>query len=293
MRSIVLAALILAATAGPASAGGLSASGGDRYTQTTGLVAGRPAVIVSTLYLDDSDEGCEVVHALEATLTPPRGIAVDGPRTLQPRARGGARGHPMVNATWHVRAAKADIGWARVRWTATGADGRRCTGSQHLRIVASAAPPELSVVSAVRYRELIGVIVRGRLPGVTPRVGEAFDAFFTEQHVLGRGRHDQGDLLRPLERLQSVSTGGRFDSEGLDCMLLGAPATAASVPYRFAFTWNHAIGAASVSGSGSVPVVAAPRNETERACERQYRPVCSNQSPCEGGTAAVAWLRGL
>src|SRR3954471_6156980 len=102
MRSLLFAAVVALglALAPAARAGGLSASAGDRYGSTTGMVAGRPAVIVSTLYLSDSDEGCERPRDLRATLDPPRGVSVRGRLTVAPRARGGSRDDRMVNATW-------------------------------------------------------------------------------------------------------------------------------------------------------------------------------------------------
>ncbi len=279
MRSLILAVLALLATAGAAHADGLAASAGGRYDQTTGLVAGRPAVIVSTLYLADSD--CERPRDLKATLTPPRGIAVDGPRTLAPKARGGSRDDRMVNATWHVRAARAGVAWGRVKWSGTAADGTACAGSQHLRVVATSAPPTLSVVAAVSYTGgKTGVIVRASLPGVSTAVGEAFDTFFNEEHVLGRARRGLAHLLRPTPYVTH-----RFDADGLSCVLLDGER--GSLAYRLRFTWNHAIGAASIVRGGSVPVQAAPRNDTERACERQYRPVPACD-PCEGGDASRA-----
>jgi hypothetical protein len=190
MRSVVLALVAFAALAPAARADGLSASAGDRYGSTTGMVAGRPAVIVSTLYLSDSDDGCERPRDLRATLDPPRGIAVRGSRSLSPRARGGPRHDVMVNATWHVRAARA-------------------------------------------------------------------------------------------------FSGGDFDADGLSCMLVQGARM--RVAYRLRFTWNHAIGAATVVGSGSLPVVALARNDTERVCERQNRPTPESPcTPCESGDADVA-----
>ncbi len=286
MRSLLLAVLALLVTASAAHAGGLSASAGGRYDQTTGLVAGRPAVIVSTLYLSDSGEGCERAHDLRATLTPPRGIAFRGPRTIAPKARGGTRDDRMINATWHVRAARAGVAWGRVTWNGTGDGGVKCSGSQHLRVVATSAPPSLSVVAAVSY---IGgktvVIMRASLPGVSTRVGEAFDAFFNEDHVIGRARRGLSHLLRPKPYVSHD-----FDADGLSCVLLDGERR--SLAYRLRFTWNHAIGAASIVRSGSVPVPAAPRNDTERACERQYRPVPACD-PCERGNASRAGAGGL
>src|SRR3954464_12497290 len=114
MRSLLFAAVVALGLAlappGPAArAGGLSASAGDRYGNTTGLVAGRPAVIVSTLYLADGDDGCERPRDLRATLKPPRGVSLRGASTVTPRGRGGPRSDRKVNATWHVRAARADV----------------------------------------------------------------------------------------------------------------------------------------------------------------------------------------
>jgi hypothetical protein len=282
MRSLFLAAVVALALAPSARADGLSASAGDRYGSTTAMVAGRPAVIVSTLYLADGDEGCERPRDLRATLTPPRGVSVRGSSTLAPRVRGGSRDDRMVNATWHVRAARADVAWGYVKWRGTGADGRRCTTSQHLRVVATSAPPQLAVVFAVRRFESTGVVVRAQLPGVKHPPAEAFDAFFNEQHVLGRGRRGPQQMLRP-----SPHASAHFDAEGLSCMLVvGTPQ---SVAYRVRFTWNHAIGAASIVRSGSLAVLATPRNETERVCERQYRPTPESPcTPCEGGDADVA-----
>ncbi len=276
MRSLVLALLVFAALAPAARADGLSASAGDRYGQTTGMVAGRSAPIVSTLYLADGDEGCERPRALRATLDPPRGMSVRGSRTVAPRARVGR----MVNATWRVRAARAGIAWGYVKWRGTGKDGKRCTDSQHVRVVATSAPPSLSVVGGVRRYDDTGVIVRAVLPGVKASSGEAFDAFFNEQHVLGRTRRDLRALLRPV-----ASAAHRFDADGLSCMLVDG--SRASVSYRLRFTWNHAIGAASIVRSGSVPVVAVPRTYTEQVCERQYRPV-PECSPCDGNESLVA-----
>ena len=259
---------------------GLSASAGDRYGRTTGIVAGRPAVIVSTLYLSDSGDGCERPRDLRATLAAPRGVVVRGAPTLRPRARGGPRDDRMVNATWRVRAARAGVAWGYVRWRGTGADGRRCTDSQHLRVIATSAPPTLAVVGAVRsFDNNTGVIVQAVLPGVRSPGGEAFDTFFNEQHVLGRTRRGLRALLRP----RALADGG-FDADGLSCMLVAGPR--ASVAYRLRFTWNHALGAVSIVRNGSVPVVAPARNYTERACERQHRqvPVCS---PCDGPDSAV------
>jgi hypothetical protein len=275
MRSLVLALLVLAGLAPAARADGLSASAGDRYGQTTGMVAGRPAVIVSTLYLDDGDEGCERARSLRATLDPPRGVSVRGSRTVAPRARVGR----MVNATWRVRAARAGIAWGYVKWRGTGKDGKRCLGTQHLRVVATSAPPQLSIVAAVRRYEATGVIVRAVLPGVKARVGDAFDAFFNEQHVLGRARRGLPAMLHPRPYVVH-----RFDSDGLSCLLVQQ--TLSSVSYRLRFTWNHAIGAASILRSGALPVALDPRNYTERACERQYRPV-PECSPCDGNESLV------
>src|SRR3954465_2593285 len=126
MRSLLFAAVVaLGLSLAPAArAGGLAASGGDPYGSTTGLVAGRPAVIVSTLYLADGDDDCERPRDLHATLTPPHGVSVRGSSTLAPHVRGGSRDDRMVNATWHVRAARADVAWGYVKWRGTGADGR-------------------------------------------------------------------------------------------------------------------------------------------------------------------------
>ena len=281
MRSLVLALLVLGAAAPAAHADGLSASAGDRYGSTTGMVAGRPAVIVSTLYLSESDEGCEHPRDLRATLEPPRGISVRGAKTAAPRARVGR----MVNATWHVRAARAGVAWGYVKWRGTGVDGKRCSHTQHLRVVAASAPPRLEVIGAVRYYDNnTGVIVRAELPGVRAPAGEAFDTFFDEQHVLGRARRGLRTLLRP-----SAFAGRGFDADGLSCMLVtGLPAQLA---YRLRFTWNHAIGAANIVRSGSVPVVTTPRTYVERVCERQYRPTPESPcTPCESGDADVASL---
>src|SRR3954468_10623675 len=213
MRSLVLGLLVLGALAAPARASGLSASAGDRYGNTTGLVAGRPAVIVSTLYLADGDDGCERPRDLRATLKPPRGVSVKGASTVTPRGRGGPRSDRMVNATWHVRAARADVAWGYVKWQGTGVDGKRCTHSQHLRVVATSAPPQLSVIGAVRHFDAnTGVIVRAVLPGVRSPGGEAFGTFFNEQHVLGRARRDLRAALRP-----NAFAGHGFDADGLSC----------------------------------------------------------------------------
>jgi hypothetical protein len=264
--------VVLGALAPAARAGGLSASAGDEYGSTTGMVAGRPAVIVSTLYLADGDEGCEHPRKLRATLEPPRGVSVRGHRTM---VRVGSR----INATWHVRA-RVGVRWGYVRWSGTGEEGKRCTATQHLRVVATSAPPSLEVVGAVRHYEATGVIVRAVLPGVKAPSGEAFDTFFHEEHVLGRARRGLRALLRP-----SPYVGEHFDADGLSCLLVRDTRT--SISYRLRFTWNHAIGAVSVVRSGTLPVVLAPRNFTERACERQYRPV-PECSPCESGDADVA-----
>jgi hypothetical protein len=276
MRSLVLAFAVLAvlAVAAPAArAGGLSASAGDRYGATTGIVAGRPAVIVSTLYLSESGEGCARPRSLRAALDPPRGMSVRGPRTMSRRGR-------RVNATWHVRAARAGVRWGYVRWRGTGEDGRRCTGTQHLRVVVTSAPPSLEVVAAVRRFEATGVIVRAALPGVRAPAAEAFDTFFNEQHVLGRARRGLRALLDPRPHL-----GDRFDKDGLSCLLVQD--TRPSIAYRLRFTWNHAIGAVNVVRSGTLPVALEPRNFTERACERQYRPV-PECSPCDATGSSVA-----
>jgi hypothetical protein len=278
MRSLVLALLVLAAVVPAARADGLSASGGGRYGNTTGLVAGRPAVLVSTLYLADGDDVCEHARGLRATLDPPRGMSVRGHLTLAPRARGGSRHDRMVNATWHVRAARAGVSWAYVKWEGMGSDDRRCTHTQHLRVVATSAPPRLAVVAAVRYLDATGVIMRAELPGVKVAVGDAFDAFFNEQHVLGRAQRGLQSLLRP-----SAYVGERFDYEGHSCMLIHG--ARASVAYGLRFTWNHAIGAVSIVRNGSIAVQAAARNDTERTCERQYHP--TDCSPCEGNESAV------
>jgi len=276
MRSLVLALLVMAWLAPAAHAGGLSASAGDRLSSTTGMVAGKPAVIVSTLYLADGDEGCERPHSLRAVLTPPRGISLRGSRAVSPRARAGRR----VNATWHVRAARAGIAWGYVKWRGAGTDGKRCTDTQHVRIVATSAPPRISVVGAVRRFESTGVIVRAVLPGVKAPSGEAFDTFFNEEHVLGRARRDLLSMLHP-----HPYAGAHFQPDGLSCLLVQD--TRPTIGYRLRFTWNHAIGAVNVVGSGSLPVVLEPRNDTERACERQYRPV-PECSPCDGPGSAVA-----
>jgi hypothetical protein len=283
MRSLVLAVVASAALAPAAHANGLSASAGDRYGQTTGMVAGRPAVIVSTLYLADSDDGCERPRDLRATLEPPRGVTARGALTLSPHARGGPRHDRMVNATWHVRAARAGVAWGYVKWRGTGVDGKRCTHTQHLRVVVASAPPQLSVIGAVRHFDAnTGVIVRAVLPGVRAPGGEAFDTFFNEQHVLGRARRGLRALLRP-----AAFAGGGFDADGLSCMLVVGSRT--SLGYRLRFTWNHEIGAASVLRSGSVPVIAVPRTYTERVCERQFRPTPESPcTPCESGDADVA-----
>lgn len=274
MRSLVLAVVFALAFAGAARADGLSASAGDHYGSTTGMVAGRPAVIVSTLYLADGDEGCERPRSLRATLEPPHGVSVRGHRTV---VRVGSR----VNATWRVRAARAGVAWGRVKWQGTGADGKRCTSSQHLRIVATSAPPSLSVVGAVRRYESTGLIVRAVLPGVKAPAGEAFDTFFNEEHVLGRARRDLRALLNPHPFVRA-----HFDADGLSCLLVQD--TRQSIPYRLRFTWNHAIGAASIVRSGSLAVVSDPRNYTERVCERQYHP--TDCSPCEGDESSVRSL---
>jgi len=275
MRSLVLALLVLAAVAPAASADGLSASAGDRLTSTTGMVAGRPAVIVSTLYLADGDEACERPRSLRATLSPPRGVSVRGRVSM---VRIGSR----INATWHVRAARAGVAWGRVNWRGTGADGRRCTHSQHLRVVVTSAPPTLEVVAAVRRFESTGVILRATLPGVKATTGEAFGTFFNEEHVLSRTRRDLRSMLHP-----HPDTGTQFEADGLSCLLVQA--TPPSIAYRLRFTWNHAIGATSIIRNGSLPVVAVPRTDIERACERQYRPVPESPcTPCESGDADVA-----
>jgi hypothetical protein len=277
MRSLVLALLVFGLFVPVAHAQGLSASGGGRYGNTTGLVAGRPAVLVSTLYLADGDEDCHHPRSLRAVLTPPRGVSVRGPLTLTPRARA----HRMINATWHVRAAGAGVKWAWVKWEGTGPDGERCTDKQHLRVVATSAPPRLEVVAAVRYHDATGVIVRAELPGVKPKVGEAFDAFFSEQHVLGRAQRGPQSLLRP-----SPYVGEHFNYDGLNCLLVRG--ARASVAYGLRFTWNHDIGAVSIVRNGSIAVQAAPRNETERTCEVQYHP--TDCSPCDGNESALGSL---
>ncbi len=278
MRSLVLALLVAASLAPAARADGLSASAGDRFSSTTGMVAGRPAVIVSTLYLADSDEGCERPRSLRATLEPPRGLSVRGSRAITPRARTGRR----VNATWHVRSARAGIAWGYVKWRGTGTDGTRCTDTQHVRIVATSAPPRVSVVGAVRRFESTGVIIRAVLPGVKAPAGEAFDTFFNEEHVLGRARRDLLSMLHPRPY-----AGAHFEPDGLSCLLVQD--TRPSIAYRLRFTWNHAIGAVNAVSSGSLSVVLEPRNYTERACERQYRPVPESPcTPCESGDAEVA-----
>jgi hypothetical protein len=273
MRALVLALAVLALGAPAARAGGLSASAGDQNGSTTGMVAGRPAVIVSTLYLSESGDGCERPRELRATVDPPRGVSVRGPSTITRRGR-------RVNATWHVRAASAGVAWGYVKWRGTGEDGRRCTHTQHLRVVATSAPPSLSVVAAVRRFEATGVIVRAVLPGVKAPAGEAYDAFFGEQHVLGRARRDVRALLQPRPYVRAS-----FEAGGLSCMLVQD--TRPSIAYRLRFTWNHAIGAENVVRSGSLPVVLAPRSHTEQTCERQYRPV-PGCSPCDGPGSAVA-----
>ena len=283
MRSLVVVLVASAALAPAAHANGLSASAGDRYGQTTGMVAGRPAVIVSTLYLADSGDACERPRDLRATLEPPRGIKARGALTLSPHARGGPRHDRMVNATWHVRAARAGVARGYVRWRGTGVDGKRCTHTQHLRVVATSAPPQLSVIGAVRYYDnTTGVIVRAVLPGVRSPGGEAFDTFFNEQHVLGRARRGLQGVLRP-----KVFSGHDFDADGLSCMLVAG--YRATIAYGLRFTWNHAIGAASIVRSGSVAVQATPRNQTERVCEVQHRPTPESPcTPCESGDADVA-----
>src|SRR3954471_4036360 len=125
MRSLVLGLLVLAALAPAARASGLSASAGARYGNTTGLVAGRPAVIVSTLYLADRDDGCARPRDLRATLKPPRGVPRRGPSTDTPRRRGGRRSGRKVNAPWHLRAARPAVAWGYVKWHGTGVDGKR------------------------------------------------------------------------------------------------------------------------------------------------------------------------
>src|SRR4051794_41566921 len=119
MRSLLIAAVVALALAPSARADGLSGSAGDRYGSTTALVAGRPAVIVSTLYLADGDDGCERPRDLRATLKPPRGVSVKGASTVTPRGRGGPRSDRKVNATWHVRAARAGVAWGYVKWQGT------------------------------------------------------------------------------------------------------------------------------------------------------------------------------
>jgi hypothetical protein len=145
-------------------------------------------------------------------------------------------------------------------------------------VVATSSPPRLEVVAAVRYLDATGVIVRAELPGVKPKVGEAFDAFFSEQHVLGRSQRGPQSLLRP-----SPYVGEHFTYEGLNCLLIRG--ARASVAYRLRFTWNHDIGAVSIVRSGSLAVQAAPRNETERTCAAQYHP--TDCSPCEGDESAL------
>ena len=96
------------------------------------------------------------------------------------------------------------------------------SGSQHLRIVATSAPPSLSVVAAVRrFDDSTGVIVKAVLPGVKAPVAEAFDAFFHEQHVLGRARRGQRALLRPRP-----FAGDGFDAADVDRARLRAPVPA-------------------------------------------------------------------
>jgi hypothetical protein len=150
-----------------------------------------------------------------------------------------------------------------------------------VRVVATSAPPTLEVVAAVRRYESTGVIVRAVLPGVKAPVGEAFDAFFNEQHVLGRARRGLRTLLSPRPYAEP-----HFEAGGLSCLLVQD--TAKSVAYRLRFTWNHAIGAANVVRSGSLAVAFEPRNDTERTCERQYHP--TDCSPCEGDQSSVRSL---
>ncbi len=100
--------------------------------------------------------------------------------------------------------------------------------------------------------------------------------------MLGRDRRGLQQLLRPIPYASA-----HFDAEGLSCMLVAG--TPQSVAYRVRFTWNHAIGAASIVRSGSLAVLGTPRNETERVCERQYRPTPESPcTPCDSGQADVA-----
>jgi hypothetical protein len=178
-----------------------------------------------------------------------------------------------------VRAARAGVAWGYVRWRGTGVGGKRCTHSQHVRVVATSAPPTLEVVAAVRRYESTGLILRAVLPGVKATTGEAFGTFFNEEHVLGRARRDLRSMLHPRPY-----AGTQFEADGLSCLLLQD--TRQSIPYRLRFTWNHAIGAATIVRGGTLAVAPEPRNYTERACERQYRPV-PECSPCDGPDSAV------
>jgi hypothetical protein len=86
-------------------------------------------------------------------------------------------------------------------------------------------------------------------------------------------------LLRPLARGQFIAGAASFNDDSLACVLVGGRRRPASLSYRLAFNWNHAIGAASVRSSGDLPVVATPRNELERTCENEFRSVQGDGPP--------------
>jgi hypothetical protein len=245
-------------------------NGGERLKDTSTLVAGRPAQVVSSVYFESSGAcGARALgSSVDVTLAPPRGLSVSTPLTRHVAVHAG-----VVTARWHVRAARAFVRTGTVTWKAAGRDGRDCSTVTSLEVVAAAAPPTLVVTGAVRYKDGVAVLLRARLPGVR-RFGREFpnpfEAVFTEHHdrdvIFAETGRDLYDIFSvpgvPSNRLISF----HFDARGVACMHVRTTARPASLGYRLSFAWNHELGARSIRRSGSVPVLSRGHTPAEERC---------------------------
>lgn len=266
-------------------------SSAELERDTAALVAGRPATIASSIFLVGSDPafGCGVRQLgpdarMTATFTPPSrgvGLAPDSSPVVDVPIKPG-----LLSARWHVMAPRAGVRRGRIVWRATAPDGsvRGCPQTISLRIVAASGPPTLRAVSAARFSQGDVVVLKSRLPGLSPRrvrsfeYPSAFDAFFTDHfervHVAGEAGRRYGDAFFPSGR----DLFG-FGDDGRACIAVRDPHRRAALRYRIRFTWNHELGARSIRTHGVLPVSASVRTPSERGCAQGFEALTA---PVEG-----------
>lgn len=259
---------------------------------TTVVVAGRPASLIATAYVDFAAPGCQVKDfdpqtPLTATVQLPTGVSLVAGQAAAKQVHVPANiftgKADTFNLAWRIVVARRGVYVSRVGLSGVARTGTTCTADERASIVGVRGTPEIQVLGAFDAGDRDVAVVSTRLPGL-PAVGpetrkEALSDAINDFHA-PIDAEDQGKIAANLLTLRWGGQSHQWVGSSGETVVGGAAITCVyfervpetstrSVPYHLLFNWNVYKGFAVRSRHGTLRIGARVPGAAGRTCVHQ------------------------